>query len=400
MEALLLPPKDYIFNHIPKTGGYSLLAICLHNLPPENISPHLEEPAFSFIPAARLERYRLIRGHFTIRFQAGFCRDRYSMTLLRDPIQRIFSSYTFWRAQHYTPWTALAKEMSFAGFVRFFADSPIIYNFYTLHFAHLDNIPACPADEAALLEAAKRNLAAFHFVGICEEFERSARLLSRELGWRLPDAIPHVNRTSSAEQFASIDPETLALLYGRNRLDLELYDYAVHLFHGREAGASTVCQPNDFLPYPVSRTPGRRAIILSVSAEWLGDESSKLLRIAVHFRTEAPIAQLSLTLHVVARNGDLVWNVSTWQDFLELDYATGRHSRAVYRTACELPPGKYFIAAALFEPRRFGFFEHSISRAASFVVSAARAARSPYVRGMITQEFQAMPDGSFESSET
>jgi hypothetical protein len=39
----LLPPKHYIFNHNPKTGGNSLLAVCRDNLEPAEISPHLNE---------------------------------------------------------------------------------------------------------------------------------------------------------------------------------------------------------------------------------------------------------------------------------------------------------------------------------------------------------------------
>ena len=386
-----MPPKDYIFNHIAKTGGNSLLAICGYNLQPGGISPHLVEPEILYTPAARFERYKLITGHFSVASQAGFCRDRYSMTLLRDPIRRIFSTYTFWRTEPNNPLTAVAKEMSFDGFVRYFAGSPgVIYNPYTFHFASpLDkSYPAYPADEAALLEAAKRNLAAFNFVGICEEFERSARLLSRELGWRLPEVIPFENRTSSGDRFTSIEPETLALLHDCNRLDMELYDYAVRLFHDREAGAGVACPPNDFWLYPVLGAPSRRATILAVSAEWLGGDSSKLLQIMVCFRTEAPIVELSLSLQVVGRNGDVVWNANTSHEYLALDYATGRDSRAVYQAECELPPGKYFIAAELSEPRRIGFSEHRVARAASFTVAPAQAARSPYVRGMTTQEFQ------------
>ena len=176
-------PKHYIFNHIPKTGGNSLLAVCRDNLEPAEISPHLTDHEIRLMPAARFEHYKLIAGHFSVLTQAGFCRSRYSMTLLRDPIKRIFSAYTFWRtAPEYNPVTSNAKESSFTDFVRYFADSPaIIHNPYTHHFAAIGrDCPGYSADAAALMATAKHNLAAFDFVGICEELGRSLRLLCHE----------------------------------------------------------------------------------------------------------------------------------------------------------------------------------------------------------------------------
>ena len=104
-------PTHYIFNHIPKTGGNTLLTICRANLAASEISPHLTEHEIRLMPASRFERYRLVAGHFSIPTQAAFCRSRYSMTLLRDPIRRIFSAYTYWRiAPEENPVTNKAKE--------------------------------------------------------------------------------------------------------------------------------------------------------------------------------------------------------------------------------------------------------------------------------------------------
>jgi hypothetical protein len=392
-----LPPKHYIFNHIPKTGGNSLLAICRGNLEPAEISPHLEDAEIRLMPAARFEHYRLITGHFSVLAQTGFCRSRYSMTLLREPIRRIFSTYTYWRTERYNPLTAKAKELSFVDFVRYFIDSPaIIQNPYTFHLAAIGRAwPAFPGNESALLAAAKRNLAAFNFVGVCEEFERSVRLLCAQLGWRPPAAIPHENRTSSAEVLGGIDPQTMEILRDRNRLDLELYEYAVQLFHAREADARVArdsafagnVEPNYFIPFPNPPNPKCRATIQSVSAEWVGNESSKVLEIAVGYKTRLPIEQLSLSVQVTGVKGDMAWNTSTWQECLELEYEPGRDCRAVFLAECELPRGLYFVTVALAEPRKFGFYEHCIDHATLFTVESPRATRSRYQRGMRSQEF-------------
>jgi hypothetical protein len=393
-----LQPKHYIFNHIPKTGGNSLLAVCRHNLEAAEIGPHLNDHDIRLIPAARFERYRLITGHFSVLTQAGFCRSRYSMTLLRDPIRKTFSAYTFWRtAPEHNPVTSKAHELAFPEFVRYFMDSPaIIHNAYTHHLAAIGrDCPGYSDDAAALLTAAKRNLAAFDFVGICEELGRSIRLLCTELGWRTPDAIPHENRTSSEARFDEIESQTMGILRDRNRLDLELYEYAVQLLHAREAEAAAKSstgpprsvERNRFVPFPAPCETSRRALVQSVSATWIKDDSLKMLEIAVDFTTTAAVGELNLGIQINDAAGDIVWGTSTERESLDLDYEIGRDCRAAWLVECDLPRGLYFVTVALSEPRRLGFHEHWIDRAALFTVEPQQVARSRYVRGLRLQEF-------------
>ena len=236
-----MPPKQYIFNHIPKTGGNSVLAVCHDNLKPEEIGPHLTDHEIRLMTGADYERYPLVAGHFTVLTQMKFSRSRYSITWMRDPIRRIFSAYTFWRsAAEYNPVTTKARDCSFGDFVDYFADSPaIIHNPCVHHFAAIArDWPSYPTDDAALLAAAKHNLAAFDFVGICEKMGKSLRLLCRELGWIPPAYVPHENRSSSETRFDEIAPHTMDLLRERNRLDLELYEYAAELLQKHERGGA------------------------------------------------------------------------------------------------------------------------------------------------------------------
>lgn len=391
-------PRNYIFNHIPKTGGNSLLAVCRDNLDPAEISPHLDYTGMHVMPTAQLERYRLVTGHFTLLAQSGFCRNRYSMTLVRDPIRRILSAYTYWRNQRYDVMTTKAKELEFADFVRYFTDSPlIVHNPFTHHLAGLGrDCVAYPPDECALLATAKRNLDAFNFVGICEQFGRSLHLLCAELGWRPPVTIPHENRTSSADRFGGIDPQTMSILRARNRLDLELYEYALQLFNGREARAASGSEfpggvePNYFVPFSVPYNESRQAAVQFLSAEWVGDESSRLLEVAVAFRAHVPIAELSLGIQFTSATGEVVWGTNTSIAYLELHYEHGRDCRAVFIVECFLPQGMYFVTVALSEPRRFGFHYHWIDNAASFTVARQRRAQSRYMRGVRLWEFSSV----------
>jgi hypothetical protein len=181
-----------IFNHVPKTGGISLLSVCKQNLPPLEISPHLTEDQMRTALPARFERYRLIAGHFSIPSQGRLPRGRYTMTMLREPIRRICSLYTYWRNfPEYTEMTGTAKRFSFPDFVRYLVDSPtVVHNCCTYHFAGVTGVSGYMGDEASLLTAAKHNLAEFHFVGVTEEMERSVRLLCADLGWPTPASFP------------------------------------------------------------------------------------------------------------------------------------------------------------------------------------------------------------------
>ena len=400
-------PKRYIFNHIAKTGGNSLLAVCRANLEPAEIGPHLTEPRIRLLPGSRFEQYRLIAGHFSLLTQSGFCRSRYSITLLRDPIKRSFSAYTFWRTSaDYNPVTGEAKTLSFADFVRYFADSPsIIHNPYTHHFAAIGrDCPGYCPDKAALLAAAKHNLSAFNFVGVCEEMDRSARLLCRELGWPAPAATPHENRSSSEDWFNEIDDQTMEILRDRNRLDIALHGYAAELLQAREGSATGspalgFAEPNRFVPFPSPYQISRRATIRSVSAEWDPDESSRMIELAADFTAEAPVAELNFGVLVTDADGAVVWGSSTSHESLDLRYDVGRASRAAFLVECDLPPGKYRVSVSLSEPRRLGFHEHWIDHATFFTVAPPRAAPSRYRRGMRSQEFRSTVEGTSTASD-
>ena len=141
-------PTHYIFNHIPKTGGNTLLAICRRNLQASAISPHMTEHDIRMIPPTRFEHFALVAGHFSILTQANFCRSRYSMTILRDPILRIVSAYTYWRsAREHNPVTRKPSRCRSLSSFEYFKDSPIIQNTYTYHFAGIGrDFPGYPTD--------------------------------------------------------------------------------------------------------------------------------------------------------------------------------------------------------------------------------------------------------------
>jgi hypothetical protein len=342
------------------------------------------------------EQFSLIAGHFSLPSHAHIAGDRFSMTLLRDPIRTIFSTYTYWRAtSEQNLATSVAKRLSFAEFVRYFEWSPaLISNRFTHHFAGLDR--ELPRDHSglALLAMAKHNLSAFDFIGICEEYERSARLLCRELGWQVPTPLPHENRSWSEQAIADIDAQTMQILRERNELDYTLYAYALALFHEREQASLSPCerpldsrdatrqesnwlgqgirhrpQRSGFLPFPTTSETGGQARVEAVSAAWLPDKQSQLLELAVRFRTKVHIPNLIFGVAILGPSGNNVWGTNTALERLDLRNEPDCICRAAFVLECSAPSGRYFVTVALHRPQNLIYHDHWLDRATSFEVT-------------------------------
>ena len=386
----------YIFNHIPKSGGISLLAVCRENLRDGEISPHLNEHHIRLVRPERFESYRLIAGHFSLLTQAGFSRSRYSMTLLRDPVRTILSTYNFWRnSPDSDPVTAQAKRLSFDEFVVRFENSPgVINNPYTHHFAAVSrDYPGTPQDAKLLLNIAKSNLSAFNFVGICEEFEASVRLLCRELNWRMPLAVPHENRSRPAQSFEQISPATRVHLAERTRLDSELYAYAKQLFalrcqrspehtslpggQGGGAGARPDAEiesgANRFIPFPLAYARNREAQIRKVAAEWQAGEAQDTMRITVEYRAgNNTIEDLVAGILLHDADGNVVYGTNTLVENIALRTSQGGEGQVCFVLECELASGLYSITAALAHRWRTGAHYDWVDRATVCEIHARR----------------------------
>ncbi len=396
-------PWRYVFNHIPKSGGTSLLVVCRQNLKDREISPHLHEHHVRLVRPERFEAYRLIAGHFSLLTQAGFSRSRYSMTLLRDPVRTILSTYNFWRnAPKHDPVTAHAKNLSFDEFVIRFENSPaIINNPYTHHFAAIGHdYPGTPDDHELLLKVAKSNLAAFNFVGICEEFGRSIQLLCSELNWRMPAVMPHENQSRPTQTLEQISPETMKRLRARTQVDSELYTYGKELFkerfrrmqqrasfsqekHGNphpEQIGEFESHVNRFVPFPLPYSVQREAEIRKVTAEWDQSEQDRTMRITVDYWAGKQMTDLMAGILIHDADGNVVYGTNTMLESVPLEISAGGEGQVRFLLRCDLPSGLYSVTGALAHCWQPGAHYDWIDRATVFQVHAHRAQPSGHVR--------------------
>lgn len=237
--------SSIVFLHMPKTGGKTLAAVLRYKYPGRVLfcdSTYEPLAKIGEIPAERRRAARAITGHLHFgvhRYIPGECE---YLTVLREPVARVLSTYYFIRGnpKHWYHEELARSNMGLEEFVRVAGD-PGVDNEQTrflsgrgsgemlwrdaegrLHGSE----PTAIGREA--LEAAKRNLDRFLVVGLTERFDETFILIRRALGWKLPMyETRNVTRQPRPGPPAS---EALDLIRERNRLDLELYEYARRLF--------------------------------------------------------------------------------------------------------------------------------------------------------------------------
>jgi hypothetical protein len=125
-EAPVAPAADrkLVFLHLPKTGGTTLLhhfsaAFAEAEICPERFS------ALDRIPPETLATYRFFSGHFNYEQVRLIPGRTFVVTVLRDPIERILSTYYFWKRHpadvveaHNLAGPAAARANDLLGFLR------------------------------------------------------------------------------------------------------------------------------------------------------------------------------------------------------------------------------------------------------------------------------------------
>jgi len=223
----------YLFNHIPKCGGLSYRAL-LEDLFGKDRVTHISinrEEEYNPNPADYL-KYPVLMGHFGVRWNDIIGPGRQWMTVLREPVDRVASTYYFWRhnapLSPESPWLYLAQTKSLNDYVRsgHYAVRKGIQNFQTRQLADEVRWRYRRFSDRDALEVAKENLGRFGFIGFYEEFGPSVERMCKFLGTASPSAIPHVNPTSKRLSVDEIPKSTIDAIMELNRSDLELYAYA------------------------------------------------------------------------------------------------------------------------------------------------------------------------------
>ena len=236
---------DYtlVFLHLPKTGGTALRTSLLEAFDPSAIAliypggeldGGMTVEHFRGLPEDQRTRMRLVIGHVRFGIHESIPGPSQYTILLRDPVDRIVSLYYHYRnlpgvrfaSKGYRErlrlrLTRTSLEDWVFGNVRPAVDNTAVRNITSRPGVRAGECPDDMLDEA--LEHVGQ-----HFIAllVTERMQESATLLSARIGRPLA-AVGTANRNPNRPSLADIDAHALDRIRELNRLDVQLYEYAL-----------------------------------------------------------------------------------------------------------------------------------------------------------------------------
>lgn len=232
--------------HVPKASGTTLYTILRRQYGAAAIVTvgfrTLPVKVFRQWAAADFAPVRVVRGHVPLDVRDAIPGPVQTITILREPAARVISHYYFLRRNPDLPGQEAIRTgaISLREFVSTGA-AWLVDNGQTRLLCGLPGQAHVPfgACTREMLDAAKHHLReTITVAGLSEQFDASALLMQRALGWRLPLYVRR-NVTPGSKQREAVTDDTRQLIAEHNALDLELYAYAQDLFAARIAAQGT-----------------------------------------------------------------------------------------------------------------------------------------------------------------
>jgi hypothetical protein len=248
--------RTLIFLHIPKTAGTTLNRFIEKQYNPLRIYTipggyrvwSIER--FKRLSDRRRSRLRVLRGHMGFGLHRFFSQPSTYMTVLREPVNQVTSSYYYALSNRFHPLHSVLSERRVT-LERFPDLAPWGNNLQTKLVGGMSmarvNPPAALAaarrgemvspEEFAgehctpeILAAAKRNLeSSFSVVGLTERFDESLALMTLSYGWRAT-AYQRFRKSKKRPVNDALTSSVRRRLERENAYDIELYDFGRQLF--------------------------------------------------------------------------------------------------------------------------------------------------------------------------
>jgi hypothetical protein len=218
-----------IFLHVPKTAGTTLNRIIEWQYDPRlifTVDPHQIRATidhFYTLPESRRRRLQVVRGHLPYGVHELLPQGATYITMLRNPVTRLLSSYYFILRRPLHPLHRKMKR-GHLGPQELIRLTPESQNLQCRFISGIGKNGSC---NTQALEMAKANLKrSFRVVGLSERFHESLLLMIAAFGWK----VPFYQNRRVARVRPVIDPKLAQTIRDHNRFDVELYEFGKELF--------------------------------------------------------------------------------------------------------------------------------------------------------------------------
>lgn len=378
--------------HLPKTGGMTLQAFLVDQLGTARVSPSLGGVKLTDA-LLQWQDIQAISGHFAARQGDSLPGDRLCMTVLREPIERFISEFSY--NKHDVDDLLLdAKRFThnLDEYCESLAEVPVETSSVQLGMLYplgTDVQTRLTTDEK--LSAACRAVDQFELVGATEELDDFAAMLTVAMGW--PNKpLSRVNATSKRIAVESLSMAQRAAIQRLIEPEMELYQHALSRFRldrrewigrghasvvaGSNVGEREGAASANVTEFVEPRNFGdlRCEIVgASVSGSISGYQqvtAGELMNITVEFAANQPVEQLNVGIAIKDERGMLMYGSNTLLQGSLYTLTPGRYA-TTFTMINRLGPGRYRLDAALMpgESHYDGCY-HWWEQVAGFVVDA------------------------------
>lgn len=223
-------PRRILFDHLPKCGGSTLNTYLGKHYPQRRIfsiigsNPWASVGEFKGGSEHKRYKYDLIQGHHAKQLIDFVHPDCLKVTVLREPIDRIISHYSYARTRpkHYLYQKIHQSNMSLDNYVTS-GISPELRNFYTTHFSGLTIDDAESNPEKAINSALEMVLNTYDIVGSLDNFPAFTERLRDQAGLRYKYQNTRENVTKGRVSIDDVPMSTISTIEQVNHLDMILY---------------------------------------------------------------------------------------------------------------------------------------------------------------------------------
>jgi hypothetical protein len=243
---------------VQKTAGSTLRGVLSNRFAARDC---LEPSSGSEPDANELNRARYVAGHLDASFIERFRQPPFVIALLRDPIDRALSAYSYSRSfpPEFQPpvpppvgdpeapargraFRRLARECSLDQLIE--SEPEIAAEYLGNRQARALGGPSTPSGEGRLDEAIEA-LERCDYVGIGERLDETADWIAQRLGWQEFGALPRANVTTAKLRRDQIPVKTMDALRELTVVDRELYRHGLRLFESRLSEWRAAADPRD-----------------------------------------------------------------------------------------------------------------------------------------------------------